>query len=108
VNEIWLTNINGVIDGEEGAREGGRERETDMLPKEPWDKHKRKRWESAISHQIAKGSGRGSDEDDASESFSSAVMNLRRLGKHRQKWRPATNPFCGRLRAYPDGVIAVG
>ena len=71
MNEIWLTNINGVIDGEEGAREGGRERETDMLPKEPWDKHHRKRWESAISHQIAKGSGRGSDEDDASESSSS-------------------------------------
>ena len=71
MNEIWLTNINGVIDGEEGARDGGREGETDMLPKEPWDKHKRKRWESAISHQIAKGSGRGSDEDDASASSSS-------------------------------------
>jgi hypothetical protein len=70
VNEIWLTNINNinrVIDGEEGAREGGREGETDMLPKELWDKQKRKRWESAMSHQIAKGSGRGSDEDDASD-----------------------------------------
>jgi hypothetical protein len=25
VNEIWLTNVNGVIDGEEGARDGGSE-----------------------------------------------------------------------------------
>ena len=39
-----------------------------MLPKEPGDQQKKKRWESAMSHQIAKGSGRGSDEDDASES----------------------------------------
>ena len=45
MNEIWLTNINGVIDGQEGARDGGREGETDMLPKEPWDKQKRKRWD---------------------------------------------------------------
>jgi hypothetical protein len=41
-----------------------------MLPKEPCDKQKRKRWESALSHQIAKGSGRGSDEAHASESSS--------------------------------------
>jgi hypothetical protein len=41
-----------------------------MLPKEPCDKQKRKRCESAMSHQIAKGSGRGSDENDASESAS--------------------------------------
>jgi hypothetical protein len=25
VNEIWLTNINGVIDGQEGEREAGRD-----------------------------------------------------------------------------------
>ena len=25
MNKVWLTNVNGVIDGEEGGREGGRE-----------------------------------------------------------------------------------
>jgi hypothetical protein len=75
-----------------------------MPPKEPCDKENA---ESAMSHQIPKAYGRGSDEDDASESSSRDELE-RRLGKHRQQWRPATNPFCGCLRAYPDGVIAVG
>jgi len=74
-----------------------KEGETDILPKEPCDK-RRENAAKCYVPPIPKAYGRGSDEDDASES--SSLMNLSRLGKNRQQWRPVTNPFCGCLKRF--------